>query len=87
MTHVVDWGKIADAVEMACEIRDVSAAEAAGQIGLSPSALTRLRQGKHLSADNLAALVAWLYPQRIPHWVKAGEAPVPAVDQRMAGQP
>jgi hypothetical protein len=36
------------------------------------SGLTRLRQGKHLSADGLAALVAWLYPARIPNWIKEG---------------
>lgn len=77
MTHEVDWRKLADAVDMACEIRDMSAADAAHQLGISPSALTRLRQGKHLSADNLAALVAWLYPQRIPHWIRTVTADVP----------
>ncbi len=69
MAYVVDWSKLADAVDMACEIRNVSLRDVAEQIGVSPSGLTRLRQGKHLSADGLAALVAWLYPQRIPHWI------------------
>jgi transcriptional regulator with XRE-family HTH domain len=69
----VDWAKIADALEMACEIRNVSLRDVALEIGISPSGLTRLRQGQHLNADGLAALVAWLYPQRIPHWVRVVE--------------
>lgn len=73
MSHVVDWHKIEDALDMACEIRDVTLRDVAEQIGISPSGLTRLRQGKHLSADGLAALVAWLYPQRIPLWIKSGQ--------------
>jgi hypothetical protein len=71
VTHTVDWTKLRDAMEMACEIRNVSMFTAGVEMGFSPSSLTRLRQGKHLSADNLAALVAWLYPQRIPHWVRS----------------
>jgi transcriptional regulator with XRE-family HTH domain len=70
MTHQVDWNKIADAVEMACEIRDMTLRDVAEEIGISPSGLTRLRHGKHLSADGLASLVAWLYPQRIPMWIR-----------------
>lgn len=77
--HVVDWVKLVDGVEMACEIRDVSLQEVADAIGISASGLTRLRQGKHLEADGLAALVAWLYPQRIPHWIK--ESPAPEQDE------
>lgn len=71
MAHEVDWDRIADALEMACEIRDVSLRDVAEEIGISPSGLSRLRQGKHLSADALASLVAWLYPQRVPLWIKA----------------
>lgn len=44
----------------------------AEQCGIPASGLTRLRQGKHLSADALAALVAWLYPARLPNWIKEG---------------
>lgn len=69
--HVVDWPKLAEAIEMACDIRDMSLRDVAERIGISPSGLTRLRQGKHLEADDLAALVAWLYPQRIPHWIRS----------------
>ncbi len=70
MTYRVDWNKIADALDMACEIRDVTLRDVAEVIGIAPSGLTRLRQGKHLSADGLAALVAWLFPRSIPSWVK-----------------
>jgi len=68
--HVVNWPRIRDSVELACEMRDVSLRDVAEEVGISPSGLTRLRQGKHLSADALAALVAWLYPARIPNWIK-----------------
>lgn len=70
--HVIDWTRIADTLELACEMRDVSLRDVAGQCGIPASGLTRLRQGKHLSADALAALVAWLYPARIPSWIKEG---------------
>jgi hypothetical protein len=70
MTHRVNWAALADALDMACEIRDVSLRDVATEIGISPSGLTRLRQGLHLSADGVATLVAWLYPQRIPHWIE-----------------
>ncbi len=69
MSHRVDWDKIADSLEMACEIHDMSLRDVAEHIGIAPSGLTRLRQGKHLSADGLAALVAWMYPKRIPPWI------------------
>ena len=79
MTHRVDWAKIVDAVEMACDIRDVSLRDVAEEIGIAPSGLTRLRQGKHLSANGLAALVAWLFPKNIPVWitpaVEGGDTP------------
>lgn len=69
--YVVDWDRIADSLEMACQIRGVSLREAADTVGVSPSALTRLRQGKHLSADGLASLTAWLFPKDVPFWFKA----------------
>lgn len=76
MTARVDWNKIADAVEMACEIRGMTLREVSDEIGISPSGLTRLRQGKHLSADGLAALVAWLFPKSIPVWIMPVEGGV-----------
>lgn len=70
MKHEVDWVKILDALDMACEIRGMSLRDVATTIGIPPSGLTRLRQGKHLSADALAALVAWLFPHSTPLWIK-----------------
>lgn len=67
--HVVNWAKLADSLEMACEIRSVSLRDVAREIGISSSGLTRLRQGKHLGGDALASLVAWLYPSSIPLWI------------------
>jgi hypothetical protein len=70
MHHRVDWDRLCAALEMACEIRACTLAEAAYAIGVSPSTLTRMRQGRTLSADALAGLVAWLYPQQIPRWIR-----------------
>lgn len=70
--HVVNWARIADVLELACEMREASLRDVAADCGIPASGLTRLRQGKHLSADALAALVAWLYPGRIPSWIKEG---------------
>lgn len=69
-THEVDWPKIRDAVAIACEIRDMSLRDVASAIGISPSSLTRLRQGYHLEADALASLIAWLFPKSFPIWIK-----------------
>lgn len=68
--YVVDWPRLVESVEIACEIRGCSLRDVATAIGVSPSGLTRLRQGNALSADGLASLVAWLYPASIPTWIK-----------------
>lgn len=70
MPHQVNWPKLRDALEIACEMRNMSLADVAEEIGVSPSGLSRMRQGRGLTADNLAALIAWLYPKRVPHWVQ-----------------
>lgn len=72
MTARVDWQKITEDMHMACLNRRVSLRDIAGEIGISPSGLTRLRQGQHLSADGLAALVLWLYPNVRPAWITDG---------------
>lgn len=69
--HRVDWDRIADSVQMACQIRGCSLRDVSAAVGIPASGLTRLRQGKHLSADGLAALVAWLYPHDVPFWIMA----------------
>lgn len=68
--HVVDWPRLIESVEIACEIRGCSLRDVAKAIGVSSSGLTRMRQGKALAADALASLVAWLYPASIPTWIK-----------------
>lgn len=67
--HAVDWPRLAEMLDLACEMRDMNLRQVAQESGVSASGLTRLRQGYHLSADALAALVAWLYPKRIPTWI------------------
>jgi transcriptional regulator with XRE-family HTH domain len=70
VTARVDWIKISEDTHMACLRRRVSLRDIAKAIGVSASGLTRLRQGKHLSADALAALVRWLYPDEPePSWI------------------
>lgn len=68
----VDWAKIVEDMHMACLHRRVSLRDIASEIGISPSGLTRLRQGQHLSADGLAALAHWLYPDNVPNWFTTG---------------
>lgn len=68
--HAVDWEWVAEALALACVVRGMTMREVAGEIGIPASGLTRLRQGKHLSADALAALMAWLFPTQIPLWIK-----------------
>jgi hypothetical protein len=79
MRHRVDWPALCAALDMACGIRDVTHTQAAHELGMAPSSLTRMRQGHALSADSLASLLCWLYPHRVPAWaVPAGQAGVAA---------
>lgn len=68
-THRVDWPRLWDALEMSMDIRDMSMREVAVAVGISPSSLTRLKQGHALEADALVSLVAWLFPSKVPTWV------------------
>lgn len=68
--HVVNWPRLIESVEIACEIRGCSLRNVGAAIGIAPSGLTRMRQGHALAADALASLVAWLYPASIPTWIK-----------------
>lgn len=72
--YAVDWQRLADSLEMACHIRGVSLRDVAAEVGISPSGLSRLRSGQHLSADATAALTAWLFPKDVPFWFKAVES-------------
>ncbi|GHH57590.1 hypothetical protein [Lentzea cavernae] len=68
--HVVSWAKLIESLETACRDQGKSMREVAKELGIAGSGLTRLRQGKSLSADATAALVAWLYPDDIPPWIE-----------------
>ena len=66
----VDWRGLALDLEAARVSRGVSLRTAATQMGVSVSALTKLRHGeRRLSADGVARLVVWLYPQHTPEWI------------------
>jgi hypothetical protein len=69
-THRVSWARLWQALEMSMDIREMSMRDVAGVLGVSPSSLTRLKQGHALEADALASLVAWLYPSKVPSWVE-----------------
>lgn len=79
--HAVDWPRLLAALDATCTLRHLSYRAVAEQIGISPSGLTRLRQGKRLEADALAALTAWLYPGQIPRWVREVPDRAPQVEQ------
>lgn len=68
-SHRVDWAALRQALEMAADIRQMSMRDIADELGISPSGLTRLRQGHALEADALVSLVAWLFPSKTPTWV------------------
>src|SRR3954451_21941170 len=50
---------LADAIEARREELQLSARQAARRLGLTPSTLTRVRQGKRPDAEALAVLLAW----------------------------
>ena len=56
----LDITKLALAVETVLTHRGLSSRKGAAEIGLSPSTLTRLKQGQKPGADGLIALLAWL---------------------------
>lgn len=69
MSARIDWPRLITALDVATEYHGLTDRDAAQKIGISASAICRLRQGKAMSADGLAALVAWLYPSSCPSWV------------------
>jgi hypothetical protein len=65
----VNWAKLAADLDTACRTRLLSRRNAAREIGMASSGLSKLDHGHRLSADTLAALVAWLYPDAVPDWI------------------
>ncbi len=47
------------AIDAACRDQDLSLRQLAGHLGIAPSTLTRIRQGKRPDAEALAVLVTW----------------------------
>lgn len=68
--HAVDWPKLVDTIEVVRGHYGLSSRQLADQLGFSPNTFTRMRQGFPCSADNLAAIVAWLYPTNVPDWIR-----------------
>ena len=70
MPHVVNWPRLVEHLGVAQRHDGLSDRALAEQLGLPAfSTLSRLRHGQHVSADVLATLVAWLYPDQIPAWI------------------
>lgn len=81
MSHAVDWPKLVEHISVAQRHRGLTDRAMAETLGLPAySTLSRLRHGRQVSADTLATLVAWLYPNEIPAWIcevpPRDEAPV-----------
>lgn len=60
MTTVVDVDRLGAVLASRIEADGLSWRQAAGQIGVSPSLLSRLRQGQRPDLESYAKLVAWL---------------------------
>jgi len=60
---VIDVSSLASALESRVKADEISWRQAAGQIGVSPSLLTRLRNDQRPDLDAFARIVRWL---RIP---------------------
>lgn len=60
---VIDVASLASALESRVKADEISWRQAAGQIGVSPSLLTRLRNDQRPDLDAFALIVRWL---RIP---------------------
>lgn len=69
----IDWPRLIQTLDVAKEYHGLTDRGVAECVGISASSLTRLRQGKALTAEGLAALVAWLYPSSCPAWIVPAE--------------
>ena len=58
-TSRLDLAPLAAAIERVRREQGLSLRQAAAHLGLTPSTLTRVRQGKRPDAEALAVLVAW----------------------------
>ena len=58
-TTRLNLAPLADGIEATCREEGLSLRQAALRLGLTPSTLTRVRQGKRPDAEALAVLAAW----------------------------
>lgn len=56
----IDWSALFSALDTKRAAEDKSWREVASEIGISPSTLTRLAQGRHPDADTFVTLTRWL---------------------------
>ena len=56
----INLSRLADELDKTCRERGLSLRQVSYDLGLSPSTLTRIRQGRRPDADALAVLLAWL---------------------------
>lgn len=56
----IDWSALFSALDTKRAAEEKSWREVAGEIGVSPSTLTRMGQGTHPDADTFVALTRWL---------------------------
>lgn len=56
----LDVPRLAEAVRVITRHRNITMREAAAEMGVPPSGLTRLTQGRKPDADGLLSLLAWL---------------------------
>lgn len=65
----VDWPQLVTDLRHTCHTRGISQRALAIAIGVSRNTIRHLLRGHPLTADHLAALVVWLYPEdQTPRW-------------------
>lgn len=57
---MIDWPKLAENVRVERAKRHIQQKDAAVEIGIDPANLSRLENGKTLSADGFMAVCKWL---------------------------
>lgn len=70
-----DWPWLVARLDAARDLNGWTDRDVADHTGVPASTLTRLRQGRGLSADSLARLLVWLIPAAVPPWVRFEPAP------------
>jgi len=85
--NTIDVAGLVTVVESRVKADAISWRQAAGQIGVSPSLLTRLRQGQRPDLEAFARIVRWLRHDANEFLVDAGERasrPQPTLDSSIS---